>query len=316
VAGGGAPLYGRALLRRRLRELEPWCTPWFAPRYQPEQLVEAYSYLGGVPFYLRLLDDSRPPLEELLRILGPGGVLEDEPLFLLRDEFREPHPYLALLRAIAVEGAATLGEAAQHAGLPTSHASKYLHVLADLGLVEREPILFQQRRRRYRVADNAVAAWLAVVEPAAPLLRDNPAAGLEKARRLAVAHVSRVWERLACRHAVAHLAPSLGARPTVHGRLERRGEEVDCVAIDEDEKIVVAVEAKWSSLDTAEAENLARTVNTKLDRLLPGSHRGYQRRIALYLRSLRGPPPRGAEAVTAEQLPWRSGCPSPAAGKP
>ena len=66
----------------------------FAPRYGPEDLVRLYGLLGGVPFYLQLVDDSLPSVEAYLGLFGPNGVLGDEPLFLLREEFRDPHPYL------------------------------------------------------------------------------------------------------------------------------------------------------------------------------------------------------------------------------
>ena len=311
VLGGGSPLYGRALLRRRLAELPPWCLPWFAPRYGPVELVEAYAFFGGLPFYLRLVDDSSPPLEELLRILGPGGVLEDEPLFLLREEFREPSPYLALLRALS-QGATSLGEAAQLAGLPTSHASRYLHTLRDLGLVERERLLFQRRRSRYRVADNLLAAWLAVVEPAASLLRDNPPAGRRLAAGLAARHVARVWERLSCLHAVSQLAPRLGLSPSTYGRLERRGEEIDCAVIDESSETVLLVEAKWSSLTAREAERIANAAARKAQALLPSSMSSYRVIAAVYARS--ADPPGDALVVTARDMPWGSGCPGPARG--
>jgi len=307
VLGGGAPLYGRAVLRRKLGELEPWCLPPFAPRYGPRELVEAYSLFGGIPFYLRLLDDQAGPLDEFIRLFGPEGVLEDEPLFLMREEFREPSPYLALLRAIA-RGARGLGEAAQSAGLPTSHASRYLHSLIDLGLVEREPILFRRRGSLYRVADNMLAAWLSIVEPLLPLLRENPGAAMARASALARTHYARVWEKLACRHAVAELAPRHGIAPVEAGRLVHRGEEIDCLIIDHGSGALLAVEAKWSTLDRGEAEAVARKLSDKLARALPARLRGYRRVLAVYAAEAKGGAPPGVELVEAADLPWGRGC--------
>jgi len=310
VVGGGSPLYGRARLRLRLGELSPWCVPFFAPRYGAVELVEAYALLGGVPFYLRLLDDSLPPVEAFLSLFGPGGVLEDEPLFLLREEFRDPHPYLALLRALA-RGARRPGEAAQLAGLPTGHATRYLHVLADLGLVEAEPVLFQRRRRLYRVADKAIASWLAVVEPVRHLLSEGAPGAREEAERLAALRFSEAWEELAARHALTELAPRLGLRPQEAGRLIHRGEEVDLVALDHEAGQVLAVEAKWATLGPREAQAAARETLAKLHAALPARLRGYRVHVALYAREARGVQglPDWATLVTAEQLPWRRGCP-------
>ena len=309
VVGGGSPLYGRARLRLRLGELAPWCTPFFAPRYGARELVEAYALLGGVPFYLRLLDDSLEPLEAFLALFGPGGVLEDEPLFLLREEFRDPHPYLALLRALA-QGARRPGEAAQLAGLPSSHATRYLHVLADLGLVEAEPLLFQRRRRLYRVADKALASWLRVVEPIRHLLSEGAPGAREEAARRAGLRAAEAWEELARLHALSVLAPGLGIRPVEAGRLIHRGEEVDFVALDHGSRQVLAVEAKWGTLGPGEAEAVARRTLAKLHAALPTRLHEYRVHVAIYAAEARGEQrlPDWATLVTAEQLPWRRGC--------
>lgn len=308
VVGGGAPLYGRARARLRLGELQPWCLPFFAPRYGSEDLVRLYGLLGGVPYYLRLVDDSLPPVEAYLGLFGPSGVLGDEPLFLLREEFRDPHPYLSLVRALA-QGATSVNEAASRAGMPASHASRYLRLLVDLGLVAREAPLFT-RRAFYRVADRLLRSWFYVVEP----LWGRLAEGLPSAREDAVRRAERLaaeaWEQLAARHALAVLSSRLGLQPSVAGRLVHRGVEVDYVIVDEENKAVLAVEAKWSSLGRREAEKTVRETMAKLYAALPRRYHGYRVQVALYLRSAEGPEPQGAVVVEPGDLPWRGGCPS------
>ncbi|KSW11559.1 hypothetical protein CF15_01610 [Pyrodictium occultum] len=308
LLGGGAPLYGRARLRLRLGELPAWCLPYFAPRYGEEDLVRLYALLGGVPQYLRLIDDSTAPVEAYLSLFGPGGALSDEPLFLLREEFRDPHPYLALLRALA-QGATGVGEAASRAGMPASHASRYLRVLADLGLVERETPLFS-RRGLYRVGDRLLRSWLYLVEP----LWSGLAEGLPGARREAVRRAEQLaaeaWERLAAGHAVSRLSRELGLEPTLAGRLLHRGLEVDQVVVDEESRRLLAVEAKWSLLSGGEAARVARETLARLYAALPRRYHGYRAEVALYLRGLRGPEPvEAAAVVTPRDMPWRDGCP-------
>ena len=309
VVGGGAPLYGRAVLRLRLRELPPWCVAWFAPRYSPVELAEAYALLGGVPFYLRLLDDSLPPLEAFLSLFGPGGVLEDEPLFLMREEFRDPHPYLSLLAAIA-RGARRVSEAAQLAGLPVSHATRYMRLLEALGLVEAEPLLFQRRRRLYRIADRMLDAWLGIVEPLLPLLREEAPGAKKAAEERARRVYATAWEELARLHAASILARRLGLEPREAGRLVHRGEEIDYVMIDHEREHILAVEAKWSTLSPMEAEKEARRLSNRLQAALPARLRGYQVTLAVYAARLQEKPmgPPGAVYVTAEEMPWSSGC--------
>ncbi len=77
VLGGSAPLFGRATHRLRLGELSPWCLPAFTPRYSPHELAEAYSLFGGVPHYLRLIDDSLPLLRPSSLSSAPEEPLKE-----------------------------------------------------------------------------------------------------------------------------------------------------------------------------------------------------------------------------------------------
>ena len=302
VIGGGAPLYARARLRIRLGELEPWRIQAFLPRYTPVELVEAYSLVGGIPHYLRLLDDSLEPLEAYLRLFGPHGLLWDEPLFLLREEFRDPHPYMALLRAVA-RGATRISEAASKAGMPVSHASRYMRILQDLGLIRRDEPLFGGRGL-YSVADPLIRSWFAVVEP----LTARLAAGIipGEARSRAATVYSKAWEELAARHASEILVRELGLSPALERRLLRRGVEVDYVAIDEESEEILAVEAVWATLKGFEADREARRTQAKLQAALPARYQGYRVMVAVYARGLQGRPSE-AYVVTPEDMPWGSG---------
>ncbi len=66
-------------------------------------------------------------------------------MLLLREEFREYSTYYSILKAIA-QGEGSLSAISNvTGGVPRQHAAKYLHVLEQLGLVERENILFTRR---------------------------------------------------------------------------------------------------------------------------------------------------------------------------
>ena len=306
VLGGGAPLYGRATLRVRLGELSPWCIAFFAPRYTPEQLVELYSLVGGVPYYLRQVDDGRPPLEAWLQLFGPQGSLQDEPLFLLRDEFRDPHPYLALARGLAA-GPTTLGKAASIAGMPTSHASKYLHVLLDLGIASEIPLLPRRRRGRlYRLADRLLRSWLYLYDATLSYAGKPGGRLVERFSRL----VAEGWEELAALHAAERLRAE-GVAVDEAGKLLHRGVEVDWILVSHSQKLIVAVEAKWSKLTPSEAEEVRRSVLGKLRQALPRELTGYQAEVLIYARECRGCPD---NVVTPEDMPWRRGCPTRSAG--
>jgi AAA+ ATPase superfamily predicted ATPase len=153
-----SPLFGRRTAQRRLEPLAPLATLQFFPRWPLEERVLAYSILGGMPAYLRRFDDAISLRENILReLLRPEGFLFEEVQFLLRSELTNPATYNSLLAAVA-RGANRLADIALEVGVDATTANKYLHVLRELGLVEREiplsdPDPLRSRRGTYRIAD-------------------------------------------------------------------------------------------------------------------------------------------------------------------
>jgi hypothetical protein len=153
-----SPLFGRRTAQKRLEPLLPPSTLAFFPRWKLADRVLAYAILGGMPAYLRRFDDARPLRENIRRdLLRPEGYLFEEVQFLLRSELSNPATYNSLLAAVA-RGAARLNDIALEVGVDSTAANKYLHVLRELGLVEREvpmtdPDPLRSRRGTYRVAD-------------------------------------------------------------------------------------------------------------------------------------------------------------------
>ncbi|MEM1634038.1 MAG: ATP-binding protein, partial [Sulfolobales archaeon] len=136
----------------------------FLPGWGAEEAFKAWAAVGGVPYYLRLFDPAQSVEENLARLFRKGGPLYEEPLFLLREELREPRVYIAILEAIAA-GRNTLGEIADYAGVDKPKASKYLWVLQHLDIVRREVPLGAKRRGLYYVKDNLFRFWFRFVYP-------------------------------------------------------------------------------------------------------------------------------------------------------
>ncbi|MEZ0319546.1 MAG: ATP-binding protein [Pyrobaculum sp.] len=158
-----APLYGRRTGNIRLGELEPHYVGSFVGG-GVEDWFKAWAVVGGVPYYLRLFVPGRPVDLEVRRLFSKGGPLYEEPLFLLREELREPRVYVALLEALAA-GRTRLGEVAQFAGLSSPKASKYLWKLRQLDIVGREEVYGARRSGRYYIKDNLFAFWFRFVYP-------------------------------------------------------------------------------------------------------------------------------------------------------
>ena len=162
VLAEGSPLFGRRTSQQRLEPLTPPETLAFFPAWDLDDRVLAYAILGGMPAYLRRFDDRKPlrrnVLDELLR---PEGYLFDEVQFLLSAELSNPATYNSILGAIAA-GSERVGDIALRVGVDSTTANKYLHVLRELRLVEREvpltdPDPLRSRRGTYRITDRFVA---------------------------------------------------------------------------------------------------------------------------------------------------------------
>ncbi|MFT4709293.1 MAG: AAA+ ATPase superfamily predicted ATPase [Bacteroidia bacterium] len=165
-----SPLFGRRTGQRRLEPLAPTEALAFHPTWSLEQRVLAYGILGGMPAYLRRFNQKRDIEENLLReVLRPEGYLFDEVAFLLKTELNNPATYNSILRAVA-GGASRVGDIALTVGVDSTTANKYLHVLRELGLVERsipltDPNPLRSRRGVYRVADRFVSFHFRHVQP-------------------------------------------------------------------------------------------------------------------------------------------------------
>lgn len=164
-----SPLFGRRTGQRRLEPLRPPESLSFFPGWPMRERVLAYACVGGMPAYLRRFDVQRSLLENLGReVLRPEGYLFDEVQFLLRSELTTPHTYNSILAAIAA-GADKAGDIALHVGVDSPTAAKYLHVLRELRLIEREvPVSedpLRSRKGRYRIADRFLAFHFRHLQP-------------------------------------------------------------------------------------------------------------------------------------------------------
>ena len=172
LLGEDNPLYGRATGIWKMEPLSYRDAAKFFPDYSPQQKLEAYGILGGVPYYLEQFDpdeDIRTNVCE--NILARGCPLYTEVSFLLREELQEPSTYNAVLGAVAA-GETQLGKIAQKGMLDTSSASTYLRRLESLRILEREfsvQVGQQERTKKgrglWRVTDNYVRFWYAAVAP-------------------------------------------------------------------------------------------------------------------------------------------------------
>jgi len=269
----GSPIYGRRSLALKVEPLRFFHIGEFLPSYSTEELVEAYSTLGGVPEYLLRFDPSAGIEENVRREFFGRGFLYSEAEFLLRYELRDLSVYNTILEAINY-GYRSFNDLRNATGIDGSKLPRYLGVLIELGIVRREtPITIKERERpkrrnsRYAIADNYFAFYYSFVHPFKEEIElgliDAP---LENFRRNFNRYVGFAFEEIAKQFLVElNKAGKLPFRFTKIGRWWHKNEEIDLVALNENERKALFVEVKWKSLGEREAKGILKDLEKKAE---------------------------------------------------
>ncbi len=248
VLGYRSPLYGRRT-GQWLVEPMPFRAAGLFRQGKPfADRLAHFAVAGGIPAYWLHLGPGKG-FEQNLRehVLRKGEVLYEEVEFLLRTELREPRYYFALLEAIS-QGKRKLSEIVNATGLGQPLANKYLGVLADLRIIEREvPVTeetpLKSKKGLYRISDEFSCFWFRFVFPRR--------GELEMGRQEAVAadiisqfpsYLGSVYEKVARETLVAHIDDFFPF--SAIGRWWDRNEEIDVVAVNRDLGSILFCEAK------------------------------------------------------------------------
>lgn len=165
------PLFGRKTAVLKLNPVPFEHVKLFIPQYDHHQLLEAYSVIGGVPYYLTLWDGARSVYENIEELfLKLGAPLKGEPIFIILQELREPAMYQSILEALAC-GRNKLNEIASFIGEKDSRKlHPYLKTLMTLKLIKHvTPALLKNLHRtknfRYEINDELFKFWYRYIFP-------------------------------------------------------------------------------------------------------------------------------------------------------
>ncbi len=291
-----SPLFGRLTGQWELEPLPFAALGQFLPGWTLEERVAAYAIVGGVPAYLEWLDPTRNLVDNIRNvILAPGSMFGAEPAFLLYDEVREPQAYLAVLKAIGA-GSHTLDDISNAALIGKAHLSAYLARLQELRLVERRlpatvPPAGRHKSRlgRYHLSDAYFRFYFRFLAPHHDSLAFEPDWVMRQIQQGLRGFVGQTaFEDLARQWVVQQgRAGQHGFRPEVVGSHWSRSVQVDVVAINWQEKVILLGECKWG-VDAVGREVVRELLETKTQRVLkglPDGGSGWQVRHALFARA-------------------------------
>ncbi len=81
------PLYGRVDLTIDLKQMDYYDSSLFYPNFSAEDKVRIYSVFGGIPYYNRLIDDSKSVKENIIELIASNSArLENEVSMYLNAE--------------------------------------------------------------------------------------------------------------------------------------------------------------------------------------------------------------------------------------
>lgn len=269
-----APLYGRASAQIYLRPFFFGQTKLFFPKYSAVDRVAIYSMFGGVPAYWERIDPSKSISQNIKKeLLTANNLMQAEPRLLLQDFIAETHNYISILSAIA-NGAHTIKEISQDAGLPNVNPPKYIGVLTEAGFVERRvPVTTAglSREGRYHITDPYLRFYFRFLAGR----QEQLAFGIQEQ---ALAEITRhmidfigkyTWEEI-CREWVlrAGAAGRLPFLPDEVGSAWNSKAQVDVVGINTMQKTILLGECKWT-LKPNERQVMVELVEKKAALIIP-----------------------------------------------
>ncbi len=158
VLAANKPLFGRRTMQMLLQPFGAHEAVRLFDGAPLANILPLYFVFGGVPAYLEHVRLEHSLRENIINIiLDRGAPLNEEPVFLLREELRDFRVHVAVLAAIA-SGSTLAKEIAPRAGIAETKLGYYLSPLMELGYVERivsieKRTVAASKKSRYRISD-------------------------------------------------------------------------------------------------------------------------------------------------------------------
>ena len=250
-----SPLYGRRTAQIRLGQIPFKYYRDFFNNKSNDELIPFYAVTGGVPKYIESLRNSDNVFDGIRdNILSRESYLYEEPYFLLQNEVSEIGSYFSLIKAIAM-GNRKLSDISAFMGVKQTSLTKYIKILTDLDLLEREVPITEVNPEKskmglYKLKDNFIAFWFHFVYPYRSYLdRGEISYTIQQIQKSFIQnYVSYIYEDI-CREKMW----DLNAADTWAFRFNKIGKywgklcgETDIVAIDTIGKNMIIGECKYS----------------------------------------------------------------------
>lgn len=267
VLGYQSPLYGRRTGQIKLLPVDFQTTRQFAPKLSKLDQAVMHGVTGAIPKYLSLFNDSLS-LDENIKgqYFDRNAYLFEETGNLLKQEFKEPALYQAIITAIA-SGGSQMKDIKGKVGEESSTVATYMKSLLDTGIVKKEvPAMDKPSSRKtiYRLDDGMFRFWYRFVYPNVSLVAlDKGGMVYNRIKPQTTDFMGEVFEKLCIEYmwgiydtlpfAFQNISRWWGNNPDLKSQAE-----IDFIAYSDDEEQAIFGECKWRNeeLDKATVEGL------------------------------------------------------------
>jgi len=256
-----SPLYGRRTASMKLKPVGFFELREFFPKLKFEEIIELYGFTDGIPYYLIKMDGD---LWKWLssEIKKERSFLRDEIDFIMRYEFEDTSTYKLILEAIA-NGKNKLGEIKDYVKLQRTDLSPYLKNLLDVDLIKREvPVTenIKSRNGRYFLNDNFVRFWFRFVYPNISSI-ESGIFDLNTVKKEYSQYLGKTFEEISLQYIIKQKIFNFNKI----GRWWWKQEEIDIVALNQNEKKLLLGECKYS--EKVDAERVVRKLIEKQENI-------------------------------------------------
>ncbi|MHA1491170.1 MAG: ATP-binding protein [Promethearchaeota archaeon] len=261
VLSYSSPLYGRRSRDILLGTLAFKDSKKFVKMGFEDQL-KLFLIIGGVPEYLLKASDY-DSLNTFLEIefFNKQGYFYREPHFIISQEFREIKTYFSILNAIAY-GNTKPTRIANFVGINAREIYPYLENLIRLGFIEREtPVIGNQKRGIYVIKDDVFDFWFNFIYK----YREEIERG---SYSLKMESFNPFFGKKFERFCLNEVTPNLLPKYRKIGRWWYKNEEIDIIAINEEEDKITFIECKWSNLSIQKAEEIIKDLKRKVQSVI------------------------------------------------
>lgn len=259
------PLYGRRTSSMELEPMKFYFLKEFFPKTGWKDICRIFGLTDGIPYYI---EKVKPPFWEWLEdeLKRPDSLMRHEVDFVLKYEFTDSRTYRRILEAIA-NGNHTPAEIRNYTGLKHSDITPYLRNLMDIKMVKREiPITEKEhsRKGRYHISDNLVTFWFRFILPNRSAIQEG-IFSVESIKDDFNTYMGTVFKRIAMEMMIElnKRSDELPFRFERMGGWWHKGEEIDIVCLNKEEKKAMLFEVKWKDLKRKDVERIIANLERK-----------------------------------------------------